>query len=277
MKVWVRKREQVVMRRFSFSTPQKVASGIPRVDAARTKRLWEKRREIMKNVPLTVAAFAIVGSTAMGAVTTTAVDRFNLTEYDVAFTGPTTVQNDGSAFGLFDNLTEAFYWEGDAGGSSYADQETTIGTGSFGGMVDAAANTQGNGSGFSFHGAQSHFSVIFSVSTASDYTLDGWVNAWGTINGEHSVADFSLINTDTNMVISATSTDTDFIAFSESGVLAAGNYELIADATSWVDRTFETGFGDATSTVNFSLNIVPAPSSIALLGFGGLVSIRRRR
>jgi len=231
----------------------------------------------MKTTTLAMTAIAIATASALASVSTTSVNRFDLCEYDVAFTGPTSVQNSGPAAGLFDDFTDASYWEGSVGGSSYADQVTNVGPGVYSGMVDAAANTQGNGFDFSFHGAQSHYEVGFSVSSASSYSLTGWVNAWGAINGEYSVADFSLVNTDTSAVIAASSTDTDFLTFDASGTLSAGNYALIADATSWVDRTFATGFGDATSTVSFELTIVPAPGSAALLGLGGLLAIRRRR
>ncbi len=224
-------------------------------------------------------AMGVLALVAAGANAGRSVDRYTRTYYDIAFTGPTAQVVNGPASGLFEDFSnEVSYWEGNSGGSANAYQISNLGGGVYSAYLDVRADAQGNGSGFAFMGAQSRYSVDFSLGTATEYTMSGWAIAFGMINGEHSESVIQLINLDTSAVTTFAFSDDDYVQFDLAGTLAAGNYRLYADATAWVDRTFGTGFGDANASSEFVFTLIPAPSgALALLVCGGMVGVRRRR
>ena len=233
---------------------------------------------MMNRITAAIVLGGLVTSAA-AQVTTTSVDRYTLTEYDVAFTGPTTNQIDGPFYGDWtEDTNDVSYWEGDAGGSANAYQfNSGVADGVYHGNLDVRADAQGSGFDFSFMGAQARYEVHFSVAADSDFNIAGWGGAFGAINGEHSRTEIFIENTDTLAMIAVLDEDNDYPSFDIDGTLPAGNYRLYADSTVWVDRTFETGFGDANAATDFVLTIVPAPGATAVLGLAGLATLRRRR
>jgi hypothetical protein len=114
------------------------------------------------------------------------------------------------------------------------------------------------------------------VATASGWTIDG----------------FSLLNTGTITRLDTNETTTWFgmeDALGENGpagnafTFAADGYRIDDDETTWVGRGWLTQNDDGSMTAPpaqdwfFTANVIPAPSSLALLGMGGLVAARRRR
>lgn len=164
------------------------------------------------------------------------------------------------------------------GGSASGYQDSDIGVGAYSGYVDAASSAFGDGADFANAFALSHYEFDFLLSGTEDYTLDGFVNAFGEINGEVSEADIRLVDLSDNSLIHNWSISNGFEAFDVAGSLPAGSYRFVAEAYTIVNRDFVNGFGDSTATVNFEMTLTPAPHAVAVLGLAGLgCSIRRRR
>ncbi len=92
---------------------------------------------------------------------------------------------------------------------------------------------------------------------------------------------------DSNGNLIATNDDEDFGAGILTSLIDSTTVGALADGTYYVavgnfNTDYAAGFGatstsTASGTSKLNLNFVPAPSSIALLGLGGLAAIRRRR
>lgn len=206
----------------------------------------------------------------------TSVDRFILVSTEggstldgpYTFTGPVTgpwTAFEGSA--VF----------GDNGGSTGGFNDTNIAPGAYTGQVDARADAFGDGADIANSYCQTHFEIEFALPGGGDYTLDGFVNAFGELNGETSDAYIELVDLSTNTPIWSQFISDGFLAFSEAGTLPAGSYRFEADTLAIVDRTFEEGFGDSNATVNFNLTVTPSPASASLIALGMLGCAARRR
>ncbi|GJM18175.1 MAG: hypothetical protein DHS20C14_03880 [Phycisphaeraceae bacterium] len=234
----------------------------------------------MTRTTMITALFAAATTTsAMNAqVFEIAVDRYNLSASDGVFDtdGPTTTN--GPTSGDWTNETFTSAVMGGNGGSAYGYQAANASVGVYGGFVDAAASAFGDGSDFASGYGDSNFTVDFDLgASGGDWTLEGFVNAFGDINGEISEAYINFIDLNTNTIIWGTFVDNDFEQFNEAGSLGAGSYRLEANALAIVDRIFENGFGDSTATVDFNFTVTPAPGTVALLSLGALgVTLRRR-
>jgi len=215
---------------------------------------------------------------ASAQVTVNSTNRFVrvAAEGGVMADGPRTTN--GPVSGSWSDDDEAAASEGANGGSAQGIQTSAIGAGGFSGSLESRADAFGDGSDFASGYGQSHFELEFSVTGPASYALDGFVNAFGAINGEISEASIELVDLSDNSVVWSIFLDDDFQAFSQMGVLAAGSYRFEADSLSIVDRIFESGFGDANAAVEFTMTIVPAPASAAMLalGVGGFTRRRRR-
>lgn len=222
-------------------------------------------------------AGSLLASGAHAQFSLSSVDRYVLVaaEGGVLTDGPTQV--DGPVSGPWNGDEFASATQGGNGGSANGYQVSEIGAGVYSGYVDASASAFGDGSDFASGYGQSHFEMDINVTAPSDWMLEGYVNAFGDINGEISEAYIELVNIDTNTVIWSTMVDNAYEEFNEAGTLAPGNYRFEADALAIVDRIFENGFGDSTATVDFDFTIVPTPASASLLALGVLGCAGRRR
>lgn len=230
----------------------------------------------------TAISVALLGtalaSAAHSQVSVSSMDRFVrvAAEGGTITDGPRTVN--GPQSGAWDHLESAAAVQGDNGGTSDGHQISSVGSGVYSAFLDGRANAFGDGSDFASGYGQSHFEMEFSVTGPSEYTLEGFVNGFGTINGEVSEAYIELVDLSDNSVVWSIFVDDSLESFNQMGVLAAGSYRFEADALAIVNRIFENGFGDATATADFTLTVVPAPASLALLGVGlGSGLLRRRR
>ncbi len=211
-------------------------------------------------------------------VTEDAVDRYNLTFAEGGFDvdGPNSTNGPASGAWLDDNFSSAVM--SGNGSSSNGYQDSYVNNGAYGGYVDARADAFGDGSDFASAYGESNLTVDFTLGAGGgDWTLEGYVNAFGEINGEVSEAYIELIDLSDNSVIWGAFVSDDFVTFDEGGSLAAGSYRIEANALTIVNRTFEDSFGDSTATVDFDFTVTPAPGSVALLAFGGLGCAARRR
>ncbi len=234
----------------------------------------------MTHTTLMTAMFAAATATSalQAQVLEISVDRYNLSASEGGFDtdGPTTTTGPATGDWLDETFTSAVM--GNNGGDGYGYQDSTIANGAYSGYVDAAASAFGDGSDFASGYGQSHFEIDFSVGAGGgDWNLEGFVNAFGDINGEVSEAYIELVDLSDNSVIWGTFVDDAFESFSEGGSLAAGNYRLEADALAIVDRIFENGFGNSTATVDFDFTVTPAPGTAALMALCGIGCASRRR
>lgn len=224
-----------------------------------------------------LAATALAAS-ASAQPTLTAVDRFILlsTQGGSTIDGPYTFNGPDS--GPWSTFEFSAVFE-DNGGSTGGFQDTTIdvGIGAYWGEVDARADAFSNGTGIARSYCQSHFAIDFSLFSTGDYTLSGFVNAFGTINGELSEAYIRLLDVGSNSVIWSLAVDNAFEAYNQMGTLPAGNYRFQADALTIVDHSFMNSWGESTATVNFNLTVTPAPGPASLLALGMAGFAGRRR
>lgn len=228
-------------------------------------------------IVLTAALAALTPLAHAGAVTETATNRYVLISAEGGFNTDGPRNTAGPASGFWSIYDEANASDGGNGGSASADQDTTIDNGSYAGTLDCLATAFGDGSDFADAYGQSHFAVDFSLASAGSYTLTGWLNAFGAINGEISKSSITLTDLGNNSTVWSMSLTDGFQAFDESGSLAAGSYRLELDALAIVDRIFESGFGDANASSQFAMTIVPTPASALLLSIGGIAGAARRR
>jgi hypothetical protein len=231
------------------------------------------RTALIAGVAGSVLAFA-----ASAQVSVNSTNRFVrvAAEGGVLTDGPRTTSGPTTGAWVFDD--EAAAVEGGNGGTSQGIQNSGIAGGLLSGVLDSRADAFGDGSDFASGYGQSHFELDFSVTGPASYILAGFVNAFGDINGEVSEAYIELVDLSDNSIVWSIFVDDGFQAVNQMGVLAAGNYRLEADSLSIVDRIFENGFGDANATVEFTMTVVPAPASAAMLALGaGGCFIRRRR
>ncbi len=223
------------------------------------------------------AAGAVLASSAGAQLSITSVDRYVLVaaEGGVLTDGPRTTNGPITGPWVGDDFASAV--EGGNGGSANGYQESDIGAGVYSGFLDGRADAFGDGSDFASGYGQAHFEMDFSLASPGDYTLEGFVNAFGQINGEVSMAYIEIVDLGTNTSVWSLFVDDSFESFSEAGTLPAGNYRFEADALAIVNRIFETGFGDSTASVEFDLTIVPTPASASLLALGVIGCAGRRR
>jgi len=230
-----------------------------------------------RNAILFGAAGAVLASSAAAQLSVISVNRYVRVAAEGGFTtdGPRTTN--GPIAGPWVGSDFAAAAEGTNGGSADGYQESAIGAGVYSGYLDGRANAFGDGSDFASGYGQAHFEMDFSLAAAGDYTLEGFVNAFGQVNGEVSKAYIEIVDLGTNTAVWSLFVDDSLENFSEAGTLPAGNYRFEADALAIVDRIFESGFGDSTASVEFDLTIVPTPASASLLALGVIGCAGRRR
>lgn len=238
----------------------------------------------MRKFTTLVAAIALLGlaRTAAAGLTEITSTRYVLSDAEggVVHDGP--YQSNGpSPYGAFNNAAaESSAVDGNNGGTCGAYQTSSISPGLYTASLDTWASAFGDGSDFSSAYAQSHFEVKFTLTSTEAYSISGLAGAFGAINGETSKTTIKINNlggggTPTFLVFEETN---DYLNFSSSGSLLPGMYSLTIDSLSIVDRTFESGFGDANAGVpNMTMTITPEPASLALMLVGGVLVIRRRR
>ena len=223
------------------------------------------------------AAGAVLASSAGAQLSIVSVDRYVRVAAEGGFTSDGPRTTNGPIVGPWVGSDFASAAEGSNGGSADGYQESDIGAGVYSGFLDGRANAFGDGSDFASGYGQSHFEMDFSLAGAGGYTLDGFVNAFGQVNGEVSKAYIEIVDLGTNTTVWSLFVDDSLENFSEVGSLPAGNYRFEADALAIVDRIFESGFGDATASVEFDLTITPTPASGSLLMLGMIGCVGRRR
>ncbi|GAB5495672.1 MAG: hypothetical protein Phyf2KO_07520 [Phycisphaerales bacterium] len=190
--------------------------------------------------------------------------------------GPNTTFGPTSGEWTHEEFTSAV--DGGNGGSASGYQVSDIANGAYSGYVDAACDAFGDGNELANSMAMSHLEVDFSLAVEGEYTLSGFVNAFGEINGENSIADIQLIDLSDNSLIWGLNVTDDFIAFDEAGTLAAGSYRIVSESLAIVNRDFTNSFGSSTATVDFEMTVTPSPQTLTTLLVGvGCMSRRRRR
>ena len=144
--------------------------------------------------------------------------------------------------------------------SATADQNTDTQPLYLGGS--GAAGLLANGVGVA--AATSWFDVTFDISTAHAYSLAGNLNSSGSVNSV-----FSLSGPGTNLSYST--------SFSNSGVLNAGTYNIVAYSAGGSPRS---GGGSGSGDYKFDLSLtqittnpIPEPTTLAIWSLFGVVGI----
>lgn len=174
----------------------------------------------------------------------------------------------------------------DVSGDPYSDaeiyQNSTVDPGHYSGTIYTSVIVEPSGSSLNFPSsdASSLFAVDFTLSTSEDFALSGWINPYGLENGITSQVTVSIINTGiggtpTQVISSATN---DFYEpLNVSDTLLAGDYRFEVFAVSNAQALGETYYFNGGADTTWDMTITPEPASLALLGLGGLVCLRRRR
>lgn len=168
---------------------------------------------------------------------------------------------------------------------------TNISNGFYTGTMHADGHADGNSGGSSDSSAsygsspnafQSTFSVAFSVDVPTLAHFFG--NAVCTSSGGGSSGGAQIIFGDTldgvpqsPIILAQPTSNLGVLPFDVFINLLPGHrYSFTATTTANTNRTFAAGAGNASSDINFTADI-PAPGAAALLGLGGLCTLRRRR
>ena len=156
--------------------------------------------------------------------------------------------------------------------------DANFGTHIAGGTVSLGATTNGG-----FVDGMDGASVEWAAGGETDHGYDGNGGYAGLVFGQIIIPDFGLLP-DANSALGngpvllasfqvSITSGVGPVVWSSAGYLDNFALEIYDENSGNFDRLFasDMGFGSAT------VNVVPAPSSMALLGLGGLVAGRRRR
>ena len=186
-------------------------------------------------------------------------------------------------YGAFSDDVSSYQDGGDGSyGSGYAYQNTTIDPGHYYGSTEAYASAEPDDIGFGISDGygSSRVEVEFTITGTESFVLTGTGGGFGSINGAWASDSYVAIESITGGTPTQVFLDEDdnYINFGGSGPLLPGDYRFVVDSVAGIQFIFDTGsYVDTNAGVSFDLAITPTPSSLALLGFAGAVSTRRRR
>jgi len=163
-----------------------------------------------------------------------------------------------------------------------ASQTSSVGADTLSGQGSASGSASSPLGGAS---AGSSYRVRFSVDTPFDFTLTGVLTGSPFVMGGGGSGNASarLIAPDASYVFDLVTpfslSGTPTLALSQSGLLAAGTYELLiaASASAGAGLTGGGGYGSGAFNFTFSVVAVPEPGVALLLGLGVLGLAAKRR
>jgi len=217
----------------------------------------------------------------------------------------------GGNFGAVANSSAGQFSEIDAASLTISASGYADASGNHGditpGIVSEADGAGGGGGGLFFGDfradSRSYMEIMFSIDEDVSFDISGFLSAGNEIavGGEGSdisnEASIILVNTDTNVSAFKTSVSNDSTSLDEQGVIGAGNYRFMVEASTEVNGFVRdelvssingnNGFGYATSAgykgISLDLAAVdqpipePVTTTLAAMGLGALVLRTSRR
>lgn len=179
-----------------------------------------------------------------------------------------------SVTGLFDEYLESHAWDEFHGGSSQSTQVSDIDAGIYSANLsvrtDAGGGTMGTEIATGY--AESSFELLFTLTEETDFTVTGYYNAFGFINGAISESEVKIdsLGAGSPSQVIAYTVDGCCPQIDVSGTLLPGDYALRAHALAVVDHSFMTSYTDSNADANFTFTLDvphgPAPGDMDCSG-----------